>query len=38
MTLKYWDGYFDEKQYCTAAELDLVTGIVDANVLECIIN
>lgn len=35
LTLNYTDNYFDQKQYCTSADLDLITGDVHANNYEC---
>ncbi len=38
ITLRYSDAYFDDKQYCSQAELDLVTGKMEASVSECVID
>lgn len=38
ITLRYSDSYVDDKQYCSQAELDLVTGKMEASVSECVID
>ncbi len=38
ITLRYSDSYFDERQYCSQGELDLVSGKIEAAVSECVIN
>lgn len=38
LSLNYSDNYFDKKQYCTSADLDLITGAINVNNYECVLD